>query len=216
MSRAIVVILGLTGFAWGYIAVDGRRLTLGEVILEFPHVATLEVERTDAARGAFLLKRIESHLGDKDKVPLQFALFQGGKLPTSLSALKSGSRCIVFAGSPDNRSLVRVEGMWFITKPEGGWERLNALRPDLDAIFSGSVAELADALTRYRTGRVAEIKSGSVKVRYDAEQPHRRFIVLDEGDALKRLKDSSADVRQWAATRLGEKPIDPKIGRAHV
>lgn len=185
----LAVCVSMVGNAFGYIAVPASRLTLCEVMLEFPHVVELELAKSDSKRGAYVFEVVEVFQGNL-KGPIRLALLEGNKTPMRLMELTPGDRIVAFLGSPDNRSLFFAKGGWFLTQPNQGWERFNQFRDDFQSLFVGTPRDLADAVRELkRGGRVTvSIQPEGVSdrdrlhVSYDAEYPHRRWPALPPKD----------------------------------
>lgn len=187
--------------AGAYIAVKANRLTLCEVILEFPDVVLLEIQKSDPATGAYVATVREVLAGKKPEQPIRLALLSDGKLPERLGGLRPGSTLVAFFGSPDRRSLFLAEGGWFVTNPDKGWERWNQFRDDFRNLFAGGPKELADAVRVLQRGGSARVPiqplgtdaEARSYVRYDADFPHRRWpalppkAVLPDLDELRKL-----------------------------
>lgn len=229
-----IVVLGLIfGTGWcssanAYIAVNANRLTLCEVMLEFPRVALLELEKSDPAKGAFLFHVSETLLGKPVESPVKFALFQDGKLPARLEGFHPREPLIAFLGSPDNRSLIFCRGGWFITRPDQGWERLTQFRDDFSALYFGRPGDLAAAVRAVARGGSATVRvlpqglkpTARMFVRYDAATPHRRWPARDPqpqqiaswSELQTALASESIAVRQQTLVQLAnaEPPHDPE------
>lgn len=207
----VLVLLAAPAPARAYIAVDAGRLTLCEVMLEFPTALALTVEKLDADRAAYIFDTTATLQGKAPAASVKIVL--DADAAKRLKGLKKGSPAVVFLGSVDNRSLVFAEGAWFITRPDQGWEKFDQFRDDFAALFAGSPAELAAAVRALARGgavTVAVAPKGlepntRAFVRYDAEFPHRRFPAPDPkapkmtGDEAKTaLGSKSAAARQQA------------------
>ncbi len=226
MFRLTVFALAvLVAPAAAYIDVGGDRVTFPEVLLEFPHVGVLQVEKLDPDRGAVKFATAETLQG---KLPetIKHVLQVDGKLPKELRGLKPGDRVVYFAGSVDHRSIVLTAAGWYITttKDTGaeGWERYTGMRPDLETTFAGSPADLAKAITDLRAGKAVTVRvrpKGAkpdvrVFLRWDLLAPHHRWPAADPSRAAataRTAKEWAADLkspdpgtRQQAAVALGE------------
>lgn len=186
-----VLLLGI-GLLWptiahAYIAVNASRLTLNEVMLEFPTVLVLSIEKADAERGAYLGAISDVVQGPRPEKPIRFGLLENGKLATRLSGLKQGSVVVAFLGSPDNRTLLFADGTWFITRPDQGWERFQQFRDDFNALFVGTAKELGSAARTLARGGAVTVAvqpkgvaaATPLFVRYDAQYPHRRWPAMN-------------------------------------
>jgi HEAT repeat protein len=222
---ALLLWLLLVERGTGYIAVTAARLTLPEVLLEFPTAQLLKLEKHDAKRGAYLFAVSETFQGNASTKTIRLALLQNGSLPKGLESLKDGDSALAFFGSPDNRSLIFAGGVWFITKPDREWERFEQRRDDFSALFAGSAIELGQAIgTLSRGGSpVVRVQPGgtapseSFYVRYDAQFPHRRFPSSDPkakpatiAQLRDQLKDKSAAVRRQAVLTLSQSTAEDK------
>jgi hypothetical protein len=198
--------------AWAYIAVPGERLTLPEIMLEFPTIVELTLEKSDASKGAFLFQVRTPLQGAAPMGRVRAALLHEQKLPPAFAALQDGQSAVVFLGSPDNRSLWLTSAGWFLTKPGDGWERFAEFRADMNAVCSGSPTELAQVVRALGAGDTATlpIRRGQATawVRYDAQFPHRRWLALaPQQPALS----ATAAVQQLAQPD----PLTALVGLAH-
>lgn len=224
-ALAIAVLVVLTGPSVAYIAVGGERVTLPEVLFEFPHAGLLEVDRLDAGRGAVRFKVVETFQG---KLPetIKHLIQADGKLPKELAALKAGDRVVYLAGSYDDRSIVLTDAGWYVTATKNtgaeGWERYTGMRPDLETLFVGTPQELAEAVRKLRQGHSVSVRvrpKGAkpdvrVFLRCDLDAPHHRWPAKDPKGAAANSRPakawvgdlSSADpgTRQQAAIALAE------------
>lgn len=215
--------------AGAYIAVKANRLTLCEVILEFPDVVLLEIEKSDPATGAFKATVREVLAGKKPEQPIRLALLSDGKLPERLGGLRPGSTLVAFFGSPDRRSLFLADGGWFVTNPDKGWERWNQFRDDFRTLFAGGPKELAEAVRTLQRGGSATVPiqllgtdhEARSYVRYDADFPHRRWPALppkaarpDLDELRKKARGQSAPGRLEAMLHLASLPdSEPELRR---
>jgi hypothetical protein len=186
LALAALALVAVPAPAPAYIAVSAERLTLCEVMLEFPTVLDLTLDKFDAEKGAFVFTA-SALQGKKPDAPLRFALLDGGTTHKRFARLAKGARAVAFLGSPDNRSLVYCEAGWFLTKPDQGWERFTQFRDDFRALCDGTPDELARACAALAVGGEATVPVRSKGVegdarpfaRYSAQFPHRRFPALD-------------------------------------
>lgn len=230
----LLVVVAIVAFAVrpavAYIAVPADRLTLPEVMLEFPSVVVLELDKADPKRGAYLFKVAEVLQGNPPKEPVRHVLFPDGKVPERFAGLKPGSRIVTFIGSPDNRTLSFAAGAWYITQPDQGWERFNQFRDDFAALYAGSADGLADACRTLARGGAATVRvapkdvpaDARVFVRYDAAFPHRRTPVADPdakprpaADLRGAMKDKNPAIRREALFGLPATDIVASLTDPH-
>lgn len=185
---AAVTALALSSPAFAYIAVDASRLTLSEVVLEFPDVLLLKLDKFDADSSAYVFAVEEALTGKPPETKtVRFELQAKGKPVPRLAGLKAGDPVILFVGSPDNRALAFAAGGWFLTTPDQGWQRFTQFRDDFRQLFDGTLPELADAVRALRRGEDVVVPihpaAGGEKerafVKYQAMFPHRRWPALD-------------------------------------
>lgn len=233
MPRTILAILfvGLTApAAPAYIAVPANRLTLPEVMLEFPTVLLLELEKVDDATGAARFTVKEVLQGEKPD-SVKVALLDGNKIAGRLRGMRPGTKVVAFLGSVDNRSLLLAPGGWFITKPDQGWERFTQFRDDFQALFAGFPDDLAREVRTLVRGGMATVpvQPGGLKkeerlfVRYEANFPHRRWPSLPPAGSPPAPKGSVAErqramiaEKDEAALRAGLKDPHPEVRLAAV
>lgn len=237
MKRVLLlIILNLFVFippAQAYIAVSAQRLTLPEVMLEFPTVVAITVDKHDAKRGAFLFRVSETIQGKTPATPIKHAWLKDNQLPAVFADVKTGTQGVMFIGSPDNRSLTFINGVWFISRPQDGWERLDEFRDDFRNLFVGTSDEFIKAARTLSRGgkaivpiqpKTAKPSTNRFFVQYDADFPHRRFPAINPTDTVrtdgaqltKRLQDADPAIRQQATLQLhrtgqSEQEIEPLL-----
>jgi HEAT repeat protein len=193
-----------------YIDAGGLSITLPEVCLEFRKIAVLKVEKLDPDRGAVLFQVADVLQGAFAKGRVKHALGSGGQIPDFVRRLKPGDPVVFFTDCPDKRSITLTAWGWYLTEPgQDAWERGARLRPDLEAVFSGSVTELGDAIRRLRRGEPAVVafrphapkETALYHVRYDFDTPHYRLPALPP-------KSVPADqpVAKWAENTRSQDP----------
>ncbi len=217
----LAIVIATPASSRAYIAVSAERLTLPEVMLEFPTTLLLKVEKFDESKGAYIFEVTEVLQGTAPKQPVKLALFENGVLPKRLQGMKKGTAIVAFLGSPDNRSLIFADGGWFITRPDQGWEKFNQFRDDFSALFAGTPQELANAVRSLTRGGNATVTvqpkgieaNSKLFIRYEAEFPHRRWPALDPKaskrkpeDVRQALASKSVAVRQQAVLELAALP----------
>ena len=219
---ALVFVIAVPTHSLAYIAVDASRLTLCEVMLEFPDVWLLKLDKWSSEKGAYLFTVEEVLAGRKpESKVVRLHLHADGKTPERLASLKKGDICIAFFGSPDNRALMLTPDNWFLTRPDQEWFRFVQFRDDFRQLFAGSPDELARTIRILRQCGAATVPvhpSGTgakerLFVRYDAMFPHRRWPVLPmnatrrDPQEWERLADSQSVVeRQQALIALASQP----------
>jgi HEAT repeat protein len=215
------MVLAMPARSPAYIAVSAERLTLCEVMLEFPNALLLKVEKFDESKGAYIFEVTEVLQGSAPKDPVKLALFNDGVLPKRLQGMKKGTAIVAFLGSPDNRSLIFADGGWFLTRPDQGWEKFAQFRDDFSALFAGTPEELANAVRTLTRGGNATVSvqpkgieaNSKLFVRYEADFPHRRWPARDPAAAKRKAEDvrlafgsKSVAVRQQAVIELATLP----------
>jgi len=221
LCLVLAVVLAAPAPAPAYIAVRADRLTLCEVILEFPNVLLLKVEKSDRGRGAFVMTVTEVLAGTKPENSIRLALLADGKIPKGLDELQPGSPIVAFMGSPDRRTLFLAEGGWFLTNLDQGWERFNQFRNDFNTLFTGSPQELAATVRVLQRGGAVTVPIQPLKtdadsrlyIRYEADFPHRRWPALPPQSPQPSLTDlrnaaesKSVPERQRALLQLATQP----------
>ncbi|MEZ6142748.1 MAG: HEAT repeat domain-containing protein [Zavarzinella sp.] len=212
---------GLPSTSPAYIAVQADRLTLCEVMLEFPTIVVLEMQKGDPARGAYLFDIKEVLQGPAPKQPVRFSLLEDGKVPSRIGKLAKSQQIVAFMGSPDNRSLIVTAGGWFLTQPNQGWERFSGFRDDFRSLFAGTPTQLIEAIRSLKGGGIVTVEvhpkglgeKERLLIRYDSDYPHRRWPTLPRGfsdrtiDTLrKEFNSSSVVVRQQAMLAAAKFP----------
>lgn len=183
----LLAVVTLASPAPAYIAVDASRLTLGEVVLEFPDVLLLKLDKFDADGGAYIFGVEEALNGKRPEAKtVQFDLQLKGKAVPRLAGLKVGDPVVLFTGSPENRTLALTPGGWVLFTPDQGWQRFTQFRDDFRQLFDGTITELADAVRSLRRGddvvvpihpTGADDKERAF-IRYEGMFPHRRWPAL--------------------------------------
>lgn len=183
---AATLLLIAPTIATAYIDAGGARVTFCELTFEFRRIAVLTVEKIDVDRAAVVYRVAERHKGTFDRDVVKHVLRDDGRLPERLRGIKVGDRVVYFAGCVDRRSVVLTNAGWYLTSDPGGveWESFAGFRPDLDAIFWGSPADLDDTLRRTLRGepRIVKTRAQSsdapIFVLVDFDWPHRKTAVL--------------------------------------
>lgn len=204
-------------------------------------IAGLKVDRVDLERGVVVCQVTDQLPEKKWPERLRQSILLEGNVPKALRKVAAGQEAVCFAWDRQFTLLVTfIEGAWYLSAVEGGdpsWSRITSLRPDLDALFLGSAADLLDAFRELAAGRDVVVRCRKAKegaanrfVRYKAGEPRAREPVaaLDEvaaklpaepgGEArsavpalLKVVRHEDPLVRR-VASRLLER-IDPEAAK---
>jgi hypothetical protein len=204
------MLLASAGRGTAYIDAGGVSITLPEVCLEFRKIAVLTVEKIDAEKEAVLFQLTETLQGKFDNKRIKLASDSGKRIPGFFSKMKPGDRVVFFTDCPDRRSITLAASGWYLTMGQDGWERGALPRPDLEAVFAGTVAELADTIRRLRRGEpvVAAFRPSAPRetalyhVRYTFDAPHYRLPVLPPN-----CVPTDQPVAKWAENTRSDAPM---------
>ena len=204
-----------------YIDAGGSSITLPELCLEFHKIAVLRVEKIDAERGAVRFQVADTLQGRFGTEAVQHSLRIDGRVPDGVRQMRPGDRVVFFSDCHDKRSVTLASWGWYLTaNGPDGWEHGAQRRADLEAVFCGTVSDLADAIRRLRRGEpvVVPFRPGAPKekaeyhVRYEPDAPHHRLPALAPQATpadypldkwADRLKSDDPTVRYQAAIALG-------------
>src|SRR5262249_49961129 len=166
-------------------------------------------------------------------------------VPGELKNVKPGSKAIFFSGDGYKRGITLIDGAWYISNYNGnsGWWYIagTAANYDFNCVFTGSVAELTEAIKKLHRGEDVVVRcrkksqvADTQVVSYNLGQLARKQVVpaaklndlkLTGGDKrslpqlLDALKDAKMGTRVEAAEATGglgkaAKTATPALSRA--
>jgi len=214
------MVLALPKPGAAYIDAGGIFITLPEVCFEFHKIALLKVEKINVEKKAVLFQVVETLQGTFDNERIKLASDSGKEIPVFFTKMKPGDRVVFFTDCHDGRSITLAASGWYLTMGRDGWERGARDRPDLEAVFSGTVEELTDTIRRLRRGEpvLAAFRPNAPRekaiyhVRYDFDAPHYRLPALPPqstpadqtvGKWAESMESADAASRYQAAVALG-------------
>lgn len=191
-----VAALLIAAAAWGYIDQPAENLTLPKLLKEFKSVAVLRATKVDSERGKVLWEAVEQIQGAKPQGVVRHQVTLNGRVPDEFKAIKPGTEAIFFCGDRWKRGLTLVDGHWYVcdADADGAWWRMSFTEKhyDFHCCFTGSVAELRDALRKLIDGKPAVVTSRKIRgvpttqrVRYYPDKPDRKEPLPDDRPAPK-------------------------------
>jgi hypothetical protein len=197
---AFWTVLLLASPASAYIDQPATNLTLPKLIQEFKLIEFVKAEKVDLEKGYVVWTPVERLRDDAPaKSEAQSAtrpadgsvrhlLKISGAIPPALHNLKPGQQAVHFSRDGYNRSVILVDGCWYVAgwdKDPGRWRIAYTDRHyDFNACFVGSPAQLIDAIRTLQKGeevvvdcRIKEKEPALQKVRYNPKKPKERTVV---------------------------------------
>src|SRR5262249_29631997 len=140
-------------------------------------------------------------------------------VPGELKNVKPGSKAIFFSGDGYKRGITLIDGAWYISNYNGnsGWWYIagTAANYDFNCVFTGSVAELTEAIKKLHRGEDVVVRcrkksqvGDTQVVSYNLGQLARKQVVSPA--KLTELKPTGGDKRSLA--QLLDALKDAKIG----
>lgn len=234
----LLVLASISGPTPAYIDMPAEALTLPRLLMEYSSVGLYEISRVDVERGGVQYRLVETLQGRLTTGDPKHVIKSFGNIPAELSKLKVGQRAVIFTGDCCGRSVVQIEGAWYVTNysPSTSWSYIayTAGHYDFNCCFQGDTTALAESLKRLLRGEVVMVNSrkkimteGSQLVRYDFRHLHRKEVVAANtptsaqkiqvvrdrapvAEILQLLKDNAPFTRLEAAEALGRRGDDAK------
>ncbi len=166
VCAVIVAVVGL-GVAPGAVAfiesrtVSPERYTLAWV-RQHAWIAVFKVDRVDADRGIVVYELTEQLQGHR-RVPdkecpkrMRHLVKLNGKVPADLDKIQAGQVAICFGEHQHKLFVTYVQDSWYVAqadRDEPSFGRIIWQRPDLNCLFVGPAADLADAFRELAAGR---------------------------------------------------------------
>lgn len=219
-----------------YLDGGGWQVTLPEIVSEFRTVTLVEVEKVNLARGGFRFRIGKAIKGKAVIKELRLQMTWGESGPP-FKDVELGRVAVHFTQSSEKQlqtgtagfenliaqraCLTFIDGFWFHTMPDvDGWQA-GTLRRDFELVFTGTTAELADAVTKLLRGQDVAVRCRRRRntaeiqwVRYSLKSPNNKALVRDPSApaAAKRplpewvadLRGPGSLVRAQAALALAE------------
>lgn len=175
---------------WAYIDQPVESLTVPKLVLEFRSIGILQIEKLDRERGAVVFKLVEQIQGPITFTTTRHALSNsGGGMPEEFKNIKVGDKALFFSGDGYHRGLTLLDAGWYCStnndKRSEWWHMgYTASHYDFNCAFTGSAAELTDAVRRLLLGDDVVVKSRKKKqmpetqwVKYNLRQAGRKEVV---------------------------------------
>ena len=123
-------------------------------------IAVFKVDRVDADRGVILYELTEQLQGKECPKRVRHQVQLNGKVLPGLGKLQVGQVVVCF-GSQDKLVVTYVQDSWYLSVSDKGdasvWRTIQQ-RPDLNCLFVGPAADLADAFRELAAGREVMVR----------------------------------------------------------
>ncbi len=162
IAFALAVVLGVASGVVGFIESPRHppeAFTLSWV-RQHAWIAFFKVDQVDADRGVVLYALTKQLQGKACPKQVRHLVQLNGKVLPGLDKLKAGQVVVCF-GSQDKLVMTYVHGSWYLSasdKADASVWRTIQQRPDLNCLFVGPAAELADAFRELAAGREVMVR----------------------------------------------------------
>ncbi len=123
-------------------------------------IAVFKVDKVDTDRGVVLYELTEQLQGKVCPKRVRHLVQLNGKVLPGLEKLATGQVVVCF-GSQDKLVMTYVQGSWYLSASDKGdasvWRTIQQ-RPDLNCLFVGPAADLADAFRELAAGREVMVR----------------------------------------------------------